>query len=67
MGYDQKVVTRVGYTILDVLADLGGMQRVLFTFFGVITAVFNYKHFETYLASQLYKVCGAYPSESTHF
>ena len=51
MNYDQKLVTRIGYTILDVLADLGGMQRVLSAFFGVITTVFNYKHFETYLAS----------------
>ena len=51
MNFDQKVVTRVGYTILDVLADLGGMWSVLFSFFGILTAAFNYKHFETYLAS----------------
>ena len=51
MNYDQIVVSRVGYNIFDLLSDLGGMQRVLSTIFGVITAVFNFKHFETYLAS----------------
>ena len=66
MNLDQRVVTRVGYTVLDVLSDLGGIQRVLFTFFNIVTAIFNFRHFETYLASRLYKV-GALANESTYF
>ena len=50
------MVTRNGYTILDVLSDMGGMQRVLFSFFSVVTSVLNYSNFDSYLASKLYKV-----------
>ena len=49
-------MTRNGYTILDVLSDMGGMQRVLFSIFSVVTSVLNYSNFDSYLASKLYKL-----------
>ena len=56
MDLDQTVVTRNGYTILDVLSDMGGMQRVLFSFFTVVASILNYSNFDSYLASKLYKL-----------
>ena len=47
-------MTRNGYTILDVLADMGGFQRVLYSFFSVIAYVLNTSNFDSYLASKLY-------------
>lgn len=64
MNYDHKIISRVGYNIFDLLSDLGGMHKVLSTIFGVITAVINFKHFETYLASYLYKI-NVYPKSKT--
>ena len=58
MSLDQTVVTRSGYTILDVLADIGGFQRVLYSFFSVIAYVLNTNNFDGYLASKLYKLSG---------
>ena len=50
------MVSRDGYTILDVLADMGGFQRVLFSFFSIIATVLNMSNFDSYLASKLYKL-----------
>ena len=50
------MVTRDGYTILDVLSDMGGFQRVLFSFFSVIATILNMSNFDSYLASKLYKL-----------
>ena len=49
-------MTRDGYTILDVLSDMGGFQRVLFSFFSVIATVLNTSNFDSFLASKLYKL-----------
>ena len=56
MNLDQTVVTRDGYTILDVLSDMGGFQRVLFSFFSIVAAILNVSNFDSYLASKLYKL-----------
>ena len=56
MNLDQTVITRDGYTILDVLSDMGGFQRVLFSFFSIIAAILNMSNFDSYLASKLYKL-----------
>ena len=56
MNLDQTVVTRNGYTVLDVLSDMGGFQRVLYSFFTVVASILNYSHFDSYLASKLYKL-----------
>ena len=56
MNLNQTVVTRNGYTILDVLSDMGGFQRVLFSFFALVSSILNFSHFDSYLASKLYKL-----------
>ena len=61
------MVTRDGYTILDVLSDMGGFQRVLFSFFSIIATILNMSNFDSYLASKLYKLNESKQSKSIYF
>ena len=56
MNLNQRVVTRNGYTIADVLSDLGGLQRVIMSFGGILAAFLNFNNFENYMSSRLYKI-----------
>ena len=53
---NKYAVERSGYTILDLLSDIGGIEAILFSFFAVIISVFNYKNFANTLASKFYKI-----------
>ena len=56
MNYSLEVINRTGYTILDILSDIGGIQGILISVFSIILAIFNYKFFDSYIASRLYKL-----------
>ena len=56
MNLDQKTLARTGYNVLDVLSDVGGIQGILMSGFGIILSIFNYNNFENYLASRIYIV-----------
>ena len=56
VGMTQQVILRHGYTIFDLLSDMGGMYSLLISFFGLLLALFNYKHFDTFMASRLFKI-----------
>ena len=47
---------RNGYTILDLLSDMGGMYSILVAFFAALLALFNYNNFDTFMASRLFKL-----------
>ena len=49
MDLDMYVIQRNGYTILDLLSDIGGIQAMLFSFFAVVVSVFNYKNVDNTL------------------
>lgn len=51
-----NILARSGYTILDLLSDVGGMQSILVSGFAIVLAVLNYNYFDTYLASRLFKI-----------
>ena len=55
MNLNKKVLERTIYTSLDLLADIGGIQGILMSFFGIITAACNSTYFDEYLISKLYK------------
>ena len=56
MNRDLAVIQRNGYTLLDLLSDTGGVQSILLSGFAVLISLLNYKHFDTYIASQLFKL-----------
>ena len=59
---DLTYLKRDGYTILDVLSDIGGVSAALITPVLVILSIVNYNHLESYMASKLYHVEQEQPS-----
>ena len=56
MNLDMVQIARQGYTILDVLSDVGGLQGLLLSICMALLVVWNYNNFDNYLASRLYKI-----------
>ncbi len=54
MSQNLTRVERSGYTFLDWLADIGGMQGILITFFSIFVNFFNGNLLDNYLVSRLY-------------
>ena len=55
MGPDLTIFKRKGYTIIDVLSDIGGLQTILFSAAIIFLNFWNYNHIEDYLAMNLFK------------
>ena len=51
-------IERKGYTFLDVLSDIGGIQGILFIFMLKFIRKWNYNHFDNYVTSKLFKIVG---------
>ena len=56
MNLDQESLLRNGYTLLDVMSDVGGMQSILVSGLSLMVGLFNYKNFDNYLVTRLYRV-----------
>ena len=50
MNRDQVTLARNVYTILDVLADVGGIQSIIVSFIVIFFSFWNYGHFDNNLA-----------------
>ena len=53
---DRIELERRAYTFLDVLSDCGGIQAVLISLLSGFLSVINYSHFDSYMASRLFKI-----------
>ena len=56
MSLDKLDIERENYSFLDVLSDAGGIQTIFISFFSGILALINYKNFDTFMASRLFKI-----------
>ena len=56
MNFDKVTLARSGYTVLDVLSDIGGIQSIFLSGIGIIIGILNYKNLDNYMASRLYKI-----------
>ena len=56
MNLNLEVFEREGYTVMDVLSDVGGFQGILVSFFTMIIPIVNYEHFQSHLASRLFRI-----------
>ena len=56
MDLDAILISRVNFTFLDALSDIGGIQSLLSSFFSILLMALNYEHLESYMASRLYKL-----------
>lgn len=56
MNRDLHFIERKSYTLIDLLSDVGGVQAIFVSFVGAWIALWNYEHFDTTMASQLFKI-----------
>ena len=56
MDLDLDVINRVGYNVVDMFSDIGGIQSIIMTNFALILTVLNYNYFDSYMAQNLYKL-----------
>ena len=53
---DLTVISRDGYTVLDYISDIGGIQGILISFIAIILSLWNYNYLDNYMVSMLYKI-----------
>ena len=56
MNLDQLVIARDGYTFLDFVSDIGGMQGMLISGCAFVLTIYNYGHLDNFLVSKLYRL-----------
>ena len=56
MNPSQLQVIREGYTFMDILSDVGGVEAVLISAISMFLSFWNFKHFDNYMAKHLYKM-----------
>lgn len=56
MNLDQVVIARDGYTILDFISDIGGMQGMLISGAALVLTIWNYNHLENFIVTKLYRL-----------
>ena len=49
-----SVVQRTGYTLLDVLSDVGGLQGILLSAIVLFLSIVNYGYLDSYLVSKTF-------------
>ena len=55
MDLDMDIINRVGYNVIDMFSDIGGIQSILMTTFALMLTVLNYNFFDSYMAQKLFK------------
>ena len=53
---DLTVIQRIGYTIPDLLSDIGGMEALILSLFNIILGFWNYNNFDNHLISKFFKL-----------
>ena len=56
MNLNQKVIARDGYTILDYISDIGGMQGMLISLIAWFVTIWNYNMFDNHMVTRLFKI-----------
>ena len=56
MNLDEFVIARDGYTFLDYLSDIGGMQGLLISGVAYFLAFWNHNYFDNYMVTRLFKI-----------
>ena len=56
MDLNQIVIQRQGFTIFDLLSDIGGIQSLLISGLAYIMSISNYNMFDNFMVSRLYKL-----------
>ena len=54
MNLDLLTIQRTYYSLLDVLADIGGLFSIALETFAIILVILNYQHLENYMSVNLF-------------
>ena len=52
---DLTVIQRIGYTIPDLLSDIGGIEALFFSLLSGILTFWNHNNFDNHLLSKFFK------------
>ena len=58
INFDVIKLQRDGYTLIDMMSDIGGMESILISGISLFLSLWNYKQFDSHMASNLYKLVG---------
>ena len=53
-------VSRDGYTYLDWISDIGGIQGILISTMAIVLSLWNYNNLDNFMASKLYRFKNLY-------
>lgn len=53
---DMVSIARDGYTVLDWISDIGGIQGILISAVAIILSFWNYNYLDNYLVSRLFRL-----------
>ena len=56
MNLSQTQIARAGYTFLDYLGDIGGLQGMLMSGIAMFLMVWNFNNFENYMVTRLFRM-----------
>ena len=56
VSLNKHIITREHFSVLDLLGDIGGVQAALFSIVHTVLFFLNYRYFDQYMASKLYKI-----------
>ena len=56
MNMNLELIQRNGYTVLDLLSDIGGILEIMTIFITYFLAFWNYNYFENFLVTRLFKL-----------
>ena len=56
MNMDLRMLKRKVYTVMDFLGDVGGLSSSLFTIFGALLLIFQYKAAFSHVALETYMI-----------
>ena len=52
---DIQLVERIGYTVLDAVSDIGGIQGIMLSLTWGVLSFLNYRNIENFMVSKLYR------------
>ena len=58
MNLDLRVIARDGYTFLDYVSDIGGLEGMLITAMAAFLSIWNHNNFNNYMVTRLYRSTG---------
>ena len=60
-------MSRSGYTFLDVLSDVGGLESIIISFMAIFLSIINYNNLDNYMVTLLFQLSNKNPEKVENF